>query len=83
MSIEILFIVPKNKSNFRGTQFYPINPVLFWTITNTVVLLTRFGTRPVVAPHIATGEMLTALYFVYYIENPIITKLWNNTIISG
>jgi len=29
ISIAILFIIPTNKSKFRGTQFYPINQVLF------------------------------------------------------
>ena len=33
ISIAILFIIPTNKSKFRGTQFYPVNQVLFWTIT--------------------------------------------------
>ena len=35
ISVAIQFILPTNKSKFRGTQFYPINQVLFWTITNT------------------------------------------------
>ena len=30
--VEILFIIPTNKSKFRGTQFYPINKAIFWTI---------------------------------------------------
>jgi quinol-cytochrome oxidoreductase complex cytochrome b subunit len=29
ISIAILFTIPTNKSKFRGTQFYPINQVLF------------------------------------------------------
>jgi ubiquinol-cytochrome c reductase cytochrome b subunit len=29
ISIAILFTLPIQKSNFRGTQFYPINQVLF------------------------------------------------------
>ena len=29
ISTAILFIIPTNKSKFRGTQFYPINQVLF------------------------------------------------------
>jgi len=35
ISIAILFIIPTNKSKFEGTQFYPINQVLFWAITNS------------------------------------------------
>jgi ubiquinol-cytochrome c reductase cytochrome b subunit len=54
-----------------------INQVLFWTITNTLILLTRIGARPVEDPHVLTGQILTTLYFVYYIVNPIITNLWD------
>ena len=57
MSIAILFIIPTNKSKFRGTQFYPINQVLFWTITNTVILLTWIGARPVEDPYILILEL--------------------------
>ena len=77
ISIALLFIIPTNKSKFRGTQFYPINQVLFWTITNTVILLTWIGARPVEDPYILKGQILTTLYFIYYIVNPIITKLWD------
>ena len=77
MSIAILFIIPTHKSKFRGTQFYPINQVLFWIITNTVILLTWIGARPVEDPYVLTGQILTTLYFLYYIVNPITTKLWD------
>jgi hypothetical protein len=59
ISIAILFIMPIYKSNFRGTQFYPINQIIFWVIANTVVLLTWIGARPVEDPYILTGQVLT------------------------
>nr|YP_009351220.1 cytochrome b [Microcerotermes nervosus]AQP28863.1 cytochrome b [Microcerotermes nervosus] len=77
MSIAILFIMPAIKSKFRGTQFYPINQVLFWTMTNTVILLTWIGARPVEDPYILTGQILTVVYFAYYLMNPMMTKLWD------
>nr|YP_009250426.1 cytochrome b [Coptotermes amanii]AMX22601.1 cytochrome b [Coptotermes amanii] len=77
MSIAILFIMPTNKSKFRGTQFYPTNQVMFWTMTNTVILLTWIGARPVEDPYILTGQILTVLYFLYYIANPMTTSLWD------
>ena len=76
LSIAILFIMPIYKSNFRGMQFYPINQIWFWIIVNTVILLTWIGARPVEDPYIITGQILTILYFSYYIINPIITKTW-------
>jgi len=77
ISIAILFIIPTYKSKFRGTQFYPINQILFWTITNTVILLTWIGARPVEDPYILTGQILTTIYFAYYVISPITTKLWD------
>nr|YP_009351415.1 cytochrome b [Procapritermes martyni]AQP29525.1 cytochrome b [Procapritermes martyni] len=77
MSIAILFIMPINKSKFRGMQFYPINQVMFWTMTNTVILLTWIGTRPVEDPYILTGQILTTAYFLYYVMNPTMTKVWD------
>nr|YP_010567129.1 cytochrome b [Porotermes quadricollis]UZC33358.1 cytochrome b [Porotermes quadricollis] len=77
MSIAILFTLPMQKSNFRGTQFYPMNQVLFWTMVNTVILLTWIGARPVEEPYILTGQVLTTVYFLYYITNPLTTSIWD------
>nr|AIY61579.1 cytochrome b [Prorhinotermes canalifrons] len=79
MSIAILFIMPTIKSKFRGTQFYPSNQALFWTMTNAVVLLTWIGARPVEEPFVLTGQALTILYFTYYIANPATMKMWDSS----
>nr|YP_010587742.1 cytochrome b [Chironomus kiiensis]WAB46351.1 cytochrome b [Chironomus kiiensis] len=79
MSIAILFILPfTNKFNFQSTQFYPINQILFWIMTVTVVLLTWIGARPVEDPYILTGQLLTVTYFLYFIINPLIGIWWEN-----
>nr|WGO58144.1 cytochrome b [Symploce tubercularis] len=80
MSIAILFILPIYKSNFRGMQFYPINQILFWTMVSIVILLTWIGARPVEDPYIITGQLLTILYFSYYILIPMMNKIWDNII---
>nr|QXT44178.1 cytochrome b [Adaiphrotermes sp. B JRA-2021a] len=77
MSIAILFIMPTYKSKFRGTQFYPINQVMFWIMTNTVILLTWIGARPVEDPYILTGQVLTTVYFLYYMMSPLTTSVWD------
>nr|YP_010580010.1 cytochrome b [Chironomus javanus]UZS77049.1 cytochrome b [Chironomus javanus] len=79
MSIAILFILPfTNKFTFQSTQFYPINQILFWILTVTVVLLTWIGARPVEDPYILTGQFLTIIYFLYFILNPLIAIWWEN-----
>nr|YP_009503508.1 cytochrome b [Isoperla bilineata]AXB38854.1 cytochrome b [Isoperla bilineata] len=78
LSIAILLILPfSNKSNFRGMQFYPINQIMFWSLLVIVILLTWIGARPVEDPYILVGQILTVLYFLYYILNPLMFKIWD------
>ena len=81
ISIAILFILPiTQKNNLRGTQFYPINQFIFWTFINISILLTWIGARPAEDPYIEVGQILTILYFFYFIVNPISTKIWDKRI---
>nr|AYQ19117.1 cytochrome b [Lamiinae sp. 4 ACP-2013] len=75
-SIAILYILPfSNKKKFLSNQFYPLNKTLFWSLFTIVILLTWIGARPVEDPYILTGQILTIIYFLYYIINPLIAKL--------
>nr|WCL18769.1 cytochrome b [Raymondia sp. A GC-2023a] len=81
MSILILMIMPIfHLSKFRGIQFYPINKILFWTMLSTTILLTWIGTQPIEEPYLITGQILTVIYFLYFIINPLITMWWDNLI---
>nr|UQJ73341.1 cytochrome b [Pseudodiamesa sp. 1XL] len=79
LSIAILFILPfTNNSKFRGIQFYPVNQFLFWSMLIIVILLTWIGARPVEDPYIITGQILTVVYFSYFLINPLVSKWWDN-----
>lgn len=79
LSIAILAILPfYHLRKFRGIQFYPINKIIFWIIVVTVILLTWIGARPVETPYVLVGQILTIIYFLYFIINPLITKWWDN-----
>lgn len=79
LSIAILAILPfYHLRKFRGIQFYPINQILFWTIVVTVILLTWIGARPVEEPYVLIGQILTVVYFSYFLINPLIVKWWDN-----
>nr|YP_010827571.1 cytochrome b [Raptrix fusca]WFD61167.1 cytochrome b [Raptrix fusca] len=78
MSIAILFFLPLYSMNSRSLQYYPVNQIMFWYMMSIIILLTWIGARPVEDPFIITGQMLTTLYFLYYIINPIIFNIWDN-----
>nr|ALO77268.1 cytochrome b [Habrodera capensis] len=81
MSIMILMILPFfNMNKFQSLKFYPINQILFWLFLVIVILLTWIGMRPVESPFIFTGQILTTLYFLYFIINPLTFKLWDKLI---
>nr|UFR83018.1 cytochrome b [Xylotrupes socrates tonkinensis] len=84
MSISILFIMPFiNQKKFLSTQFYPLNKILFWSFLTITILLTWIGARPVEAPYILTGQILTYLYFIYFLINPLIHKCWDYIIFKN
>nr|ASM41807.1 cytochrome b [Stictoleptura succedanea] len=83
MSIAILYLMPFiNKKKMLSTQFYPLNKILFWMLFNIFILLTWIGMRPVEDPYILIGQILTILYFSYYIFNPFISKTWDKIIFN-
>lgn len=81
ISIAILYIIPFiNKKKFLRTQFYPLNKIIFWSLFTIFILLTWIGARPVEDPYILTGQILTIVYFSYFIINPVIAKIWDKII---
>nr|ALO76501.1 cytochrome b [Omalium rivulare] len=78
LSIAIILILPfTNKKMIQSSSFYPMNKILFWLMVAIVLLLTWIGARPVEDPYILTGQILTILYFLYYLINPMVYKIWD------
>nr|YP_010329980.1 cytochrome b [Theretra alecto]UNP54908.1 cytochrome b [Theretra alecto] len=83
MSILILIILPFTfNKKIQGLQFYPLNQMLFWFFINMIILLTWIGARPVENPYIITGQILTILYFSYFLLNPMLSKYWDKLIFN-
>lgn len=81
ISIIILITLPFSiKSKFKGIQFYPLRQIIFWTFTNNIIILTWIGTCPVEPPFIITGVIITISYFIYFIIDPIVIKIWEKLI---
>nr|YP_010999383.1 cytochrome b [Arma koreana]WPM93268.1 cytochrome b [Arma koreana] len=78
MSILIIMLpVIVNKSNFQGNAFYPLSKSLFWMMVTIIILLTWIGARPAEEPYIFTGQVLTVMYFSYFLINPLMMKTWD------
>nr|YP_010192738.1 cytochrome b [Arma chinensis]QZP40918.1 cytochrome b [Arma chinensis]URT60186.1 cytochrome b [Arma chinensis] len=79
MSILVIMLpVIINKSKFQGNAFYPLSKSLFWMMVTIIILLTWIGARPAEEPYIFTGQVLTVLYFSYFMINPMMMKIWDN-----
>ena len=78
ISVAILFILPfTHISQFRSLTFYPLNQIIFWLFISILILLTWIGARPVEDPYVLTGQILTVLYFSFFILNPLLLITWD------
>jgi len=69
-SILILFTLPVSTCKSKIKQFYFSSKIIIWVILNLVILLTWIGARPVEAPFILTGQIITVIYFSSFIIFP-------------
>nr|ARH54297.1 cytochrome b [Curculionidae sp. 3 AH-2016] len=84
LSISILYFLPFiNKKKFLSTQFYPLNKFMFWFLFSSIILLTWIGARPVEEPFIFIGQILSFVYFLYFLLNPLMAKIWDYLIFSN
>nr|ALO76524.1 cytochrome b [Scydmaeninae sp. 840218] len=81
-SILILVILPFTNKKMLSMKFYPINKFMFWGFLFILVMLTWIGAKPVEDPFILIGQMLTIIYFSYFMINPLIFKMWDKVIFS-
>ena len=80
ISILILYTNPFTTTiNKKTISFYPLNKIIYWTFIITITLLTWIGARPVEPPYLITGQILTIIYFSYFIANPILFIIWDKT----
>nr|YP_010586457.1 cytochrome b [Paduniella communis]UZZ44258.1 cytochrome b [Paduniella communis] len=78
MSILILYIMPFTFNKMiKGNSFYTINKIYFFLFLNLFILLSWIGGNPVEDPYIKLNQLISSMYFMYFIINPYINKLWN------
>nr|YP_010350343.1 cytochrome b [Ixodes woyliei]UOK09772.1 cytochrome b [Ixodes woyliei] len=73
LSIMIVITLPLTvKSKFSSFYLYPMKKLLFWIFVNSFFLLTFLGACPVEMPYIMMSQMLTIVYFSFFILVPLI-----------
>lgn len=82
LSVTILYFMPFIfMSKIKSTSFYPINILIFWSLVVVTILLTWIGIRSVEQPFVITGQILTLLYFNYFILAPTLPKVWDSFVL--
>jgi len=78
LSVLILYLMPTiGLAKKKGSIFYPVNKGLFWGFVVCVLALTWIGACPVEAPYVITGQIFTALYFLFYLLGPVSAAVWD------
>lgn len=76
LAVAILYvIIVQKKREIQSLSFYPIRKAYFWTLIVIFLLLTWIGARPVEEPYILTGQLLTVVYFTYFLSHTAIKKV--------
>lgn len=81
LSVAIFYTLPFINSRLGKRKiFLPLNKLFFWLLVAVVRLLTWIGARPVENPYIITGQLLTVIYFSWFIFNTWVLNIWHTSI---
>nr|YP_054516.1 cytochrome b [Ixodes uriae]BAD27252.1 cytochrome b protein [Ixodes uriae] len=73
LSIFIIITLPLTMNNkFSSFYFYPSKKFMYWIFINIFLLLTYLGSCPVEMPFIMMSQILTMMYFMFFILIPFI-----------
>uniref|UniRef100_A0AAU6PBY8 Cytochrome b n=1 Tax=Destinoides conspicuus TaxID=3137869 RepID=A0AAU6PBY8_9HEMI len=82
MSIIILFILPFSMNFlFKGLEFYPVSQFFFWVYVSLVFMLTWIGSCSVEDPYVLIGMILTFMYFMYFVMDPVLHFFWDKLLV--
>nr|AAU87463.1 cytochrome b [Phisalixella variabilis]ADM33697.1 cytochrome b [Phisalixella variabilis] len=80
MSVTILIAPPFTHTSYiRSTTFRPLAQLSFWTLIATFIVITWSATKPVEPPFTMIGQIASALYFLFFITNPLLGWMENKT----
>lgn len=79
-SIAILYLMPLSNSNLCSLTSYPINQLSYWIYINIFILLTWAGAQIIEHPYILIRQVLSILYFTYFLSFTLLLKIWHSSI---
>nr|YP_010276201.1 cytochrome b [Aphaenogaster japonica]UHY39323.1 cytochrome b [Aphaenogaster japonica] len=79
-SILILYMLPLHSTKIQSMCFSPINQIFFWMFINIFIMLTWAGAQPIENPYMYISQMLSMLYFIFFIMTPSMYTMWSNII---
>lgn len=82
-SILILYFIPLFNSKFYSLTYYPINQLFYWIYINNFILLTWAGAQIIEHPYILIRQILSILYFTYFLLFNFIIKIWDSILFSS
>nr|VFU78696.1 Cytochrome b oxydase [Proasellus cantabricus] len=75
LSVLVLYVVPFSVGWVGSdNQSRPASQVLFWCFVGLVLMLTWIGARPVEPPFELAGQLLTVLYFTFFLVSPLASE---------
>nr|AFP82106.1 cytochrome b [Formica sanguinea]AFP82110.1 cytochrome b [Formica sanguinea] len=79
-SIIILYFLPLINTKLNSFTFYPINQIMYWIFSNTFILLTWAGSQVIEYPFIIITQIMSYIYFMYFMFSYICLKIWDKLI---
>lgn len=77
-AIIILYLIPLFNAKICSIISYPLNQISFWIYINTFILLTWAGAQIIEYPFILIRQILTIIYFLYFLSLPPLFKIWDS-----
>nr|AFP82104.1 cytochrome b [Formica rufibarbis] len=82
-SIIILYFLPLINTKLNSFTFYPINQIMYWIFSNTFILLTWAGSQIIEYPFIIITQIMSSIYFMYFMFSYICLKIWDKRIFNS
>nr|AFP82090.1 cytochrome b [Formica lemani]AFP82102.1 cytochrome b [Formica fusca] len=82
-SIIILYFLPLINAKLNSFTFYPINQIMYWIFSNTFILLTWAGSQVIEYPFIIITQIMSYIYFMYFMFSYICLKIWDKLIFDS